>query len=109
MEKGLATCIRSPQLLLEHKIVNININLAKEDNRIIAHLQVPEAMVGSNILGSSPRLSFPAPMVPGLDVLPPSDPTAPLLEGSVLGGEGRDEGPATPPPPGNPGILTVHN
>ena len=71
--------------------------------------QVPEAMVGSNILGISPRQTFPAPMVPGLDALPPSDPAAPLLEGSVLGGEGRDEGPATPAPPSNPGILRVDN
>jgi len=50
-------------------------------------------MVGPAVLG----YSAPPPMFPGLDPVPPPNLDAgatPLLEGSVVGGEGAGEGPA---------------
>jgi hypothetical protein len=60
-------------------------------------VQVPEGMVGSTALGiPGPLTNFPPPLFPGLDPAPPprEGSAAPLLEGSVVGGEGNGEGPA---------------
>jgi len=60
---------------------------------MITPVKVPEGMVGPAVLG----YTAPPPMFPGLDPAPAPNLDAgatPLLEGSVVGGEGATEGPA---------------